>query len=44
MLKPKTRIQERNSRAILDAGLEVFAQQGYRGATLDEIAVVAGLS
>jgi TetR/AcrR family transcriptional regulator len=44
MLKPKTRIQERNSRAILEAGLEVFAQQGYRGATLDEIAVVAGLS
>jgi TetR/AcrR family transcriptional regulator len=44
MLKPKTRIQERNSRAILDAGLEVFAQHGFRGATLDQIAEVAGLS
>ena len=44
MLKPKTRIQERNSRTILDAGLEVFAKQGFRGATLDEIAEAAGLS
>ena len=44
MLKPKTRIQERNSRAILGAGLEVFAQHGFRGATLDQIAEVAGLS
>ncbi len=44
MLKPKTRIQERNSRAILEAGLDVFAQHGFRGATLDQIAEVAGLS
>jgi TetR/AcrR family transcriptional regulator len=44
MPKPKTRIQERNSRAILDAGLDVFAQQGFRGATLDQIAELAGLS
>ncbi|MGV8984683.1 MAG: TetR family transcriptional regulator C-terminal domain-containing protein [Cypionkella sp.] len=44
MLKPKTRIQERNSRAILDAGLEVFSANGFRGATLDQIAEVAGLS
>ena len=44
MLKPKTRIQERNSRAILDAGLDVFSQHGFRGATLDQIAEVAGLS
>ncbi len=44
MQKPKTRIQERNSRTILDAGLEVFAQQGFRGATLDQIAELAGLS
>lgn len=44
MLKPKTRIQERNSRAILEAGLDVFAAQGFRGATLDQIAEVAGLS
>ena len=44
MLKPKTRIQERNSRAILEAGLEVFSANGFRGATLDQIAEVAGLS
>jgi len=44
MQKPKTRIQERNRRAILEAGLDVFAQQGFRGATLDQIAEVAGLS
>ena len=44
MLKPRTRIQERNSKAILEAGLEVFSQHGFRGATLDQIAEVAGLS
>ena len=40
----KTRIQQKNSDAILEAALEVFSQQGFRGATLDEIAVTAGLS
>ena len=44
MLKPRTRIQERNSRAILEAGLEVFSTLGFRGATLDQIAEAAGLS
>ncbi|MBC7480094.1 MAG: TetR family transcriptional regulator C-terminal domain-containing protein [Pseudorhodobacter sp.] len=44
MLKPRTRIQERNSKAILEAGLDVFSQHGFRGATLDQIAEVAGLS
>lgn len=44
MLKPRTRIQERNTKAILEAGLEVFSQHGFRGATLDQIADVAGLS
>ena len=39
-----TRIQQRNRRLILEAALEVFAQQGYRGATLDQIAAQAGLS
>jgi len=39
-----TRIQRRNRSRILDAALEVFSQQGFRGATLDEIAAVAGLS
>lgn len=44
MTRPRTRIQQKNSEAILDAALEVFAAQGFRGATLDQIAEVAGLS
>ena len=43
-LDAPTRIQARNRRLILDAALEVFAQEGYRGATLDRIARAAGLS
>lgn len=42
--KPQTRIQQKNTEAILDAALEVFSQQGFRGATLDQIAERAGLS
>ncbi|WP_146636231.1 TetR family transcriptional regulator C-terminal domain-containing protein [Nioella nitratireducens] len=41
---PKTRIQRKNTQAILDAALEVFSRQGFRGATLDQIATEAGLS
>lgn len=44
MTKPRTRIQQRNSTAILEAALEVFSQHGFRGATLDQIAEGAGLS
>ena len=44
MKKPRTRIQEKNSAAILEAALDVFSQAGFRGATLDQIADVAGLS
>jgi TetR/AcrR family transcriptional regulator len=44
MARPKTRIQQKNSEAILEAALEVFAAHGFRGATLDQIADVAGLS
>ena len=44
MTRPKTRIQAKNSAAILEAALEVFSQTGFRGATLDQIAEVAGLS
>lgn len=40
----KTRIQQRNSDAILEAALDVFSKRGFRGATLDQIADAAGLS
>lgn len=43
-VEPKTRIQKRNTEAILEAALEVFSAHGFRGATLDQIADVAGLS
>ncbi len=42
--KPRTRIQQKNSETILEAALEVFSTYGFRGATLDQIAEVAGLS
>ncbi len=42
--KPKTRIQRENVERILDAALDVFSQQGFRGSTLDQIAEVAGMS
>ncbi|MEN9408564.1 MAG: hypothetical protein RL216_538 [Pseudomonadota bacterium] len=44
MTRPRTRIQQKNSEAILEAALDVFATYGFRGATLDQIAEVAGLS
>ena len=33
-----TRIQRKNTATILDAALDVFSQNGYRGSTLDQIA------
>lgn len=42
--RQKTRIQQKNSAAILEAGLEVFSTYGFRGATVDQIAQAAGLS
>ncbi|SMY06546.1 TetR family transcriptional regulator C-terminal domain-containing protein [Flavimaricola marinus] len=44
MAPTRTRIQTRNRETILAAGLTVFSGQGFRGATLDEIARQAGLS
>jgi len=44
MNRPQTRIQQKNSEAILEAALDVFSTYGFRGATLDQIADVAGLS
>ena len=40
----KTRIQNQNEQIILDAALEVFSAFGYRGATVDQIAIKAGFS
>lgn len=42
--KKPSRIQQRNRLRILDAALEVFSRNGYRGATLDQIAEQSGLS
>ncbi|MCV2869681.1 TetR family transcriptional regulator C-terminal domain-containing protein [Defluviimonas sp. WL0002] len=42
--RAKTRIQQRNRELIREAALNVFSQQGFRGATLDQIAERAGLS
>lgn len=41
---PRTRIQQKNRAAILEAALDVFAAHGFRGATVDQIASAAGLS
>jgi TetR/AcrR family transcriptional regulator len=41
---PKTRIQTRKREVILDAALEMFSTHGFAGATVDRIALAAGLS
>src|SRR5690606_36071385 len=40
----RTRIQEEKEELILEAALEVFSLHGFRGATVDQIAEVAGMS
>lgn len=42
--KPLTRIQKEKQDIILEAALEVFSLHGFRGATIDQIAEVAGMS
>ena len=42
--RKRTRIQQENERKILDAGLEVFSTYGFRGATVDQIAFLAGMT
>ena len=42
--RPQTRIQKKNTHAILEAALDVFSQHGFRGSTVDQIADAAGLS
>lgn len=44
MADDSTRIQRNRRARILEAGLDVFSAEGFRGATLDGIARVAGLS
>lgn len=39
-----TRIQQENRERILEAALDVFAQHGFRGSTIDQIAAAAGMS
>ena len=39
-----TRIQQKNRATILDAALDVFSTNGFRGSTVDQIAATAGLS
>ena len=39
-----TRIQQKNRAMILEGALTVFSAQGFRGATIDQIAESAGLS
>ncbi|MBD8066206.1 TetR/AcrR family transcriptional regulator [Devosia sp. PTR5] len=42
--RPLTRIQREKQDTILEAALEVFSAHGFRGATIDQIAEVAGMS
>lgn len=42
--KRRTRIQRENEKKILEAALEVFSQNGFRGSTIDQIAEEAGMS
>ncbi len=44
MTRADTRIQKKNQAVILEAGLKVFSQYGFRGSTLDQVAEAAGLS
>ena len=40
----RTRIQEEKEEQILEAALDVFSVNGFRGSTIDQIAEVAGMS
>lgn len=44
MQKKRSRIQIISQQKVLDAGTEVFAKYGFRGATIDQIAEMAGMS
>jgi len=42
--RKRTRIQEEKEACILEAALDVFSVNGFRGTTIDQIAEVAGMS
>jgi len=42
--KRRTRIQAQNEQRIIAAALDIFAANGYRGATVDQIALAADMS
>lgn len=42
--RPTTRIQRKKREQILEAALDVFAKNGFRGSTIDQIAEAAGMS
>jgi TetR/AcrR family transcriptional regulator len=42
--RARTRIQREKQDVILEAALEVFSREGFRGATIDQIAEAAGMS
>jgi TetR/AcrR family transcriptional regulator len=42
--RPQTRIQREKREIILDAALDIFSTQGFRGSTIDQIAEAAGMS
>ena len=42
--RPVTRIQREKREQILEAALDVFSTNGFRGSTIDQIAEAAGMS
>jgi len=42
--RPRTRIQSEKRDVILEAALDIFSANGFRGATVDQIAEAAGMS
>lgn len=44
MAKKTSRIQTENRERILEAALDIFSRDGFRGASIDEIARLAGMS
>ena len=43
-VRAQTRIQREKQEVILEAALDVFSREGFRGSTIDQIAEAAGMS